>query len=81
MTGEPVLEFLAQRPDSQNAKDARVWQDKASATWLKVTAERVRKEEQKEDPITVAKRQLGLEVSRSGSSLPPESQVQVAESA
>lgn len=58
MVGQPVLALLAQRGDSRHAKDPRVWEDKVNAEWLKVTAERVRREEQKEYPIILAKKRL-----------------------
>lgn len=63
MTGQPVLDFLANRGDSQRAKEPKVWEDKVNSVWMKVLVEHVRKEEQKEDPA-IAARQHYLEGQR-----------------
>jgi hypothetical protein len=59
MQGKPVLDFLTRRGDSRQAKTSAIWEDKANATWLKVTIQRVAHEEQQEDPVVIAQRQAG----------------------
>jgi hypothetical protein len=58
MTGQPVLDFLMKRGDSQRAREPKIWEDKVNSEWLKVLVERVRKEEQREDPALLAKQRL-----------------------
>ena len=50
--GFVVIDFLAARGDSQNVKRAELWEEKANATWLKVTIKRAPVELQQVDPAS-----------------------------